>query len=109
MARNFTTQTIRRTQGTGTRQAPLKSPRRSNSLVGEPKRKIYRKTGGNTMVRVMAANRVSINNPKNGRRRSHHPQRGGKRLRPNYVRRNILVKGALLRPTKDVSASPPSR
>ena len=37
------------------------------ALVGEPKRKIYRKTGGNTMVRVMAANQVSINNPKTGK------------------------------------------
>jgi small subunit ribosomal protein S8e len=67
------------------------------ALVGEAKRKIYRKTGGNTMVRVMAANKVSINNPKNGKTTLgdiHSVVENASD--PNYVRRNILVKGAVI-------------
>jgi small subunit ribosomal protein S8e len=69
--------------------------------VGEPKRKIYRKTGGNTMVRVMAANQVSINNPKTGKTTLgtiHSVVENASD--PNYVRRNILVKGAVIETDK---------
>lgn len=67
------------------------------ALVGPAKRKIYRKAGGNTMVRVMAENRVSINNPSNGSTTLgtiHNVIEN--ESDPNYVRRNILVKGAII-------------
>ena len=56
----------RKVQARGKRATEI-STEKQFALVGEPKRKIYRKTGGNTMVRVMAANQVSINNPKTGK------------------------------------------
>ena len=71
------------------------------ALVGEPKRKIYRKTGGNSMVRVMSENRVSINNTKTGKTtigKIHSVVES--QSNPNYVRRNILVKGAIIETDK---------
>ena len=56
----------RKVQARGKRATEI-STEKQFALVGEPKRKIYRKTGGNTMVRVMAANQVSINDTKTGK------------------------------------------
>ena len=56
----------RKVQARGKRATEI-STEKQFALVGEPKRKIYRKTGGNTMVRVMAANQVSINTPRPAR------------------------------------------
>ena len=89
-------------QARGKRKTEISSEKQF-ALVGEPKRKIYRKTGGNSMVRVMAENRVSINDTKSGKTTL------GKIVsvvenesNPNYVRRNILVKGALIETDKGV-------
>ena len=71
------------------------------ALVGEPKRKIYRKTGGNIMVRVMSENRVSLNDTKTGKTTKgiiHSVVEN--QSNPNYVRRNILVKGAIIETDK---------
>ena len=102
MARNFTTQPSggRKVQARGKRATEI-STEKQFALVGEPKRKIYRKTGGNTMVRVMAANQVSINNPKTGKTTLgsiHSVVENASD--PNYVRRNILVKGAVIETDK---------
>ena len=86
----------RKVQARGKRATEI-STEKQFALVGEPKRKIYRKTGGNTMVRVMAANQVSINNPKTGKTTLgtiHSVVENASD--PNYVRRNILVKGAVI-------------
>ncbi|MGB1493167.1 MAG: hypothetical protein ACPG8X_07605, partial [Candidatus Poseidoniaceae archaeon] len=56
----------RRVQARGKRSTEI-STEKQFALVGEARRKIYRKAGGNTMVRVMAANKVSVNNPKTGK------------------------------------------
>ena len=56
----------RRVQARGKRSTEI-STEKQMALIGEPKRKIYRRTGGNTLVRVLAANKVSINNPKTGK------------------------------------------
>jgi small subunit ribosomal protein S8e len=70
------------------------------ALIGDPKRKVYRKTGGNSMVRVMSADSVNISS-------SNGKTSIGKILTvienesdPNYVRRNILVKGAVIETDK---------
>ena len=41
-----------------------KYQREATSAYWRIKKKIYRRTGGNTLVRVLAADKVSINNPK---------------------------------------------
>ena len=90
----------RKVQARSKRSTEISSEKQM-ALVGEPKRKIYRRTGGNTLVRVMAENRVSINNPKKGTTKIgtiHNVIEN--ESDPNYVRRNILVKGAL-KPIKD--------
>ena len=53
----------RRVRARGKRSTEI-STEKQFALVGEARRKVYRKAGGNTMVRVMAANTVSVNNPK---------------------------------------------
>ena len=72
----------RKVQARGKRATEI-STEKQFALVGEPKRKIYRKTGGNTMVRVMAANQGQHQQPKD--RKDHpwfHSQRGRERFRP---------------------------
>ena len=67
----------------------------------EPKRKIYRKAGGNTMVRVMAENRVAIADPAKGTTKMGTIMSVVENESdPNYVRRNILVKGAIIETDK---------
>jgi len=83
-------------QARGKRRTEISSEKQF-ALVGEPKRKIYRKTGGNTLVRVLSDNRVSVNDPTKGTTKIasistvvENP------ANPNYVRRNILTKGAVI-------------
>ena len=86
----------RKVQARSKRSTEISSEKQM-ALVGEPKRKIYRRTGGNTLVRVMSENRVSINNPKKGTTTIgtiHNVIEN--ESDPNYVRRNILVKGAVI-------------
>ncbi|MGB1588220.1 MAG: 30S ribosomal protein S8e, partial [Poseidonia sp.] len=90
----------RKVQARGKRATEI-STEKQFALVGEPKRKIYRKTGGNVMVRVMAANQVSINDTKTGKTTLgtiHSVVENASD--PNYVRRNILVKGAVIETDK---------
>ena len=50
----------RRVSSRGKRSTEISSEKQF-ALIGEPKRKIYRKTGGNTLVRVLSDNRCTIN------------------------------------------------
>ena len=70
-------------------------------LIGESKKKIYRRTGGNTLVRVLAADKVSINDPKTGKTTLGTIENViENESDPNYVRRNVLVKGAIIETNK---------
>lgn len=90
----------RRVQARGKRKTEISSEKQF-ALVGEPKRKIYRKTGGNTMVRVMAENRVAIADPTKGTTKMGTIMSVVENESdPNYVRRNILVKGAIIETDK---------
>lgn len=90
----------RRVQARGKRKTEISSEKQF-ALVGEPKRKIYRKTGGNTMVRVMAENRVAIADPAKGTTKMGTIMSVVENESdPNYVRRNILVKGAIIETDK---------
>ena len=97
----------RKVQARGKRATEI-STEKQFALVGEPKRKIYRKTGGNTMVRVMAANQVSINNPKTGKR-PWVPSTAWSRTHPTPTTfvETSSSRAPSLRRTKVVSASRP--
>ncbi|MED5498999.1 MAG: 30S ribosomal protein S8e [Candidatus Thermoplasmatota archaeon] len=90
----------RRVQARGKRKTEISSEKQF-ALVGEPKRKIYRKAAGNTMVRVMAENRVAIADPAKGTTKMGTIMSVVENESdPNYVRRNILVKGAIIETDK---------
>jgi len=90
----------RKVQARGKRSTEI-STEKQMALIGEPKRKIYRRTGGNTLVRVLAANKVSINNPKTGKTVLGTIENVVENESdPNYVRRNVLVKGAIIETDK---------
>ena len=90
----------RRVQARGKRSTEI-STEKQMALIGEPKRKIYRRTGGNTLVRVLTANKVSINNPKTGKTVLGTIENVVENESdPNYVRRNVLVKGAIIETDK---------
>ena len=50
----------RRVAARGKRSTEISSEKQF-ALIGEPRRKIYRKTGGNTLVRVLSENRCTVN------------------------------------------------
>ena len=99
---------ISRRKPSGGRRVPARGKRSTEistekqmALIGEPKRKIYRRTGGKTLVRVLAANKVSINNPKTGKTVLGTIENVVENESdPNYVRRNVLVKGAIIETDK---------
>ena len=86
----------RKVQARGKRSTEI-STEKQVALIGEPKTKIYRRTGGNTLVRVLSANKVSINNPKTGKTTMGTIENVVENESdPNYVRRNVLVKLSLI-------------
>ena len=90
----------RRVQARGKRSTEI-STEKQFALVGEARRKVYRKAGGNTMVRVMAENRVAIADPAKGTTKMGTIMSVVENESdPNYVRRNILVKGAIIETDK---------
>ena len=90
----------RKVRARGKRSTEI-STEKQLALIGESKKKIYRRTGGNTLVRVLAADKVSINNPKTGKTTLGTIENVVENESdPNYVRRNVLVKGAIIETDK---------
>jgi small subunit ribosomal protein S8e len=90
----------RKVQARGKRSTEISSEKQM-ALIGESKTKIYRRTGGNTLVRVLAADKVSINNPKTGKTTLGTIENVVENESdPNYVRRNVWVKGAIIETDK---------
>ena len=86
----------RKVQARGKRSTEI-STEKQIAQIGEPKRKVYRRTGGNTLVRVLSENRVSISDPKTGKTTMGTIENVVENESdPNYVRRNVLVKGAII-------------
>ena len=86
----------RKVRARGKRSTEI-STEKQLALIGESKKKIYRRTGGNTLVRVLAADKVSINDPKTGKTTLGTIENViENESDPNYVRRNVLVKGAII-------------
>ena len=90
----------RKVKARGKRSTEI-STEKQMALIGESKTKSYRRTGGNTLVRVLAADKVSINDPKTGKTTLGTIENVVENESdPNYVRRNVLVKGAIIETDK---------
>jgi small subunit ribosomal protein S8e len=94
---------ISRRKSTGGRLVQARSKRRTEissekqyAFVGEPKRKIYRKTGGNAMVRVLVDNRVAVSDGSGKTTMASITNVVENPSNPNFVRRNILTKSAII-------------
>ena len=67
------------------------------TVLGEPSRKVYRKRSGSQTVRVMSDNIINVNDPSNGKTvRATMVTVLDSPADANYVRRNILTKGAVV-------------
>lgn len=90
---------------TGGRIRYARSKRRSeigsapaDSHIGEDRRKIIRTMGANQKIRVLRAQYANVANPKNGETRRVAIETVDKNTaNPNFVRRNLLTKGAIIK------------
>jgi len=90
---------------TGGRRRPAQGKRRfeiglapADTHIGEDRSKLVRTTGGNTKIRSMRAQFANVTNLANGETRKvkiETVEENG--ANPNYVRRNLLTKGAIIR------------
>ena len=85
----------RRVAARGKRSTEISSEKQF-ALIGEPKRKIYRKTGGNSLVRVLSENRCTVNGKDGKSKIATMSNVVENDANPNYIRRNILTKGAVV-------------
>ena len=85
----------RRVAARGKRSTEISSEKQF-ALIGEPKRKIYRKTGGNTSRGLGDVYKRQVNG-KDGKSSIATITNVIKNdANPNYIRRNILTKGAVV-------------
>ena len=81
----------------GKRRTEISPENQFAYIADEDKRKNYRKRGKSQTVRVLGANSVNVNDPKTGTTVSATIstviENGAD---PNYVRRNIITKGAIV-------------
>jgi small subunit ribosomal protein S8e len=90
---------------TGGRRRPAAMKRRAeiglapaDTHIGEDRARIIRTYGGNHKVRALRASVVNVTNPKNGETKKVKIQTVEKNTaNPNYVRRNLLTKGAVIK------------
>ena len=92
-------------RASGGRYRPSQGKRRSEigsapaeTHIGEDRRKVIRSFGGNPKVRAMRALYANVANRANGEIRKaviETVEENG--ANPNYVRRNLLTKGAVIR------------
>jgi small subunit ribosomal protein S8e len=89
---------------TGGRIRPAQGKRRTeiglaptDTHIGEDKRKIERTTGANEKVRALRAQYANVTNAKNGdTKKAKITKVEENSANPNYVRRNLLTKGAII-------------
>ncbi|MCX6685860.1 MAG: 30S ribosomal protein S8e [Methanoregula sp.] len=90
---------------TGGRIRPAQGKRRTeigmapaDTHIGEDKRKIMRVTGANEKVRALRAIYANVTNVANGETKRGKIERVEENgANPNYVRRNLLTKGAIIK------------
>jgi small subunit ribosomal protein S8e len=70
----------------------------ADTHIGETRRRLIRTTGGNTKVRALRAEFANIADPKTGTiTRARMETVDTNPANPNYVRRNLLTKGAIIK------------
>jgi len=70
----------------------------AESHVGDERRKTIRTRGGNTKVRLLRTRSASVANPKTGETKKALIEDVEENTAdPNYVRRNLLTKGAIIK------------
>lgn len=90
---------------TGGRRRPAQKKRRADiggapteTHLGEARTRIIRTYGGNHLVVALRANYANVINPKNGETKRVKIETVEKNsANPNYVRRNLLNKGAIIK------------
>ena len=90
---------------TGGRRRPAQMKRRAeiglapaDTHLGEDRTRIIRTYGGNEKVRALRASVANVTNPKNGETKKVKIETVEKNTaNPNYVRRNLLTKGAVIK------------
>jgi len=90
---------------TGGRRRPAAMKRRAeiglapaDTHIGEDRRRIIRTYGGNDKVRALRADFANVTNPANGETKKVKIQTVEKNTaNPNFVRRNLLTKGAVIK------------
>ena len=90
---------------TGGRRRPAAMKRRAeiglapaDTHIGEDRRKVIRTYGGNDKVRALKASVANVTDPKNGETtkvKIEKVEENG--ANPNFVRRNLLTKGAVIK------------
>ena len=81
----------------GKRKTEISSENQFAYLGEEDQRKNYRKTAGSQTVRLLAVHEINVNDPKEGKTvRSTINTVLENDADPNYVRRNIVTKGAIV-------------
>ena len=70
----------------------------ADSHIGEDRIRITRTLGGNQKIRVLRAQYANVSNPKTGESRRVAIDTVDKNTaNPNFVRRNLLTKGAIIK------------
>jgi small subunit ribosomal protein S8e len=90
---------------TGGRRRPAQMKRRAeiglapaDTHIGEDRRRIIRTFGGNDKVRALRASVANVTNPKSGETKKVKIEKVEENgANPNYVRRNLLTKGAVIK------------
>jgi small subunit ribosomal protein S8e len=90
---------------TGGRRRPAQMKRRAeiglapaDTHIGEDRRRIVRAFGGNDKVRALRASVANVTNPKSGETKKVKIEKVEENgANPNYVRRNLLTKGAVIK------------
>jgi small subunit ribosomal protein S8e len=81
----------------GKRRNEIASEKQFAFIDEETNRKVYRKRAGSSTVRLLTASGINVNDPKSGKtKRVKMTQVVENGADPNYVRRNILTKGAIV-------------
>ncbi|MDD1690981.1 MAG: 30S ribosomal protein S8e [Methanoregula sp.] len=90
---------------TGGRRRPAQKKRRAeigrapaDTHIGEARTRVVRTFGGNYITMALRANFANVTNPKNGETKKVKIETVEKNTaNPNYVRRNLLTKGAVIK------------
>jgi small subunit ribosomal protein S8e len=70
----------------------------ADTHIGEARSRIIRTYGGNDKVRALRANFANVTNPANGETKKVKIEKVEANVaNPNYVRRNLLTKGAVIK------------